>query len=107
MDRYAISKTQGTRNSIYTRSKGISFYNLPKYPVIPLSDNDVYAITEWGDRFDNIAFQFYGDTTLWWIISTANPNSAVFNSIFIPVGSQIRIPQNIGAILDNYNAINR
>tara|TARA_R110002020_G_scaffold225036_2_gene435042 strand:- start:2296 stop:2619 length:324 start_codon:yes stop_codon:yes gene_type:complete len=107
MDRYAISKTQGTRNSTYTRSKGISFYNLPKYPVIPLSDNDVYAITEWGDRFDNIAFQFYGDTTLWWIISTANPNIAVFNSIFIPVGSQIRIPQNIGAILDNYNAINR
>ena len=40
MDRYAISKTQGTRNSTYTRSKGISFYNLPKYPVIPLSDND-------------------------------------------------------------------
>ena len=76
MNRYATSKLLGTRNSTYTRNKGISFYNVSKYPVIPLSDNDIYAITEWGDRFDNLAFQ-------------------------------IRIPQNIGAILDNYKSLNR
>tara|TARA_Y100000389_G_scaffold72300_1_gene69082 strand:+ start:2269 stop:2553 length:285 start_codon:yes stop_codon:yes gene_type:complete len=81
--------------------------NIINYPEIPLNSSDIYAITEWGDRFDNLAFQFYQDPTLWWIISTANPNLVSFSSLFIPIGTTIRIPINISNIISNYKAINR
>jgi len=81
--------------------------NIINYPEIPLNSGDIYAITEWGDRFDNLAFRFYQDPTLWWVISTANPNLVSFGSLFIPVGTTIRIPINISNIISNYKAINR
>ena len=39
-----------------------------RYPDIPLSENDIFLSTIFGDRLDNLAYQFYGDPTLWWII---------------------------------------
>lgn len=83
------------------------FGSLINYPEIPISNDDIYAITEWGDRFDNLAFQFYQDQTLWWIISAANPNLVNFGSLFIPIGTTIRIPINISNIVSRYNTINR
>jgi len=84
-----------------------SFTQLNRYPEIPQNINDIYAITEWGDRFDNLAFQFYQDPTLWWIISIANPNLVDFGSLFIPIGTTIRIPTNIDNVISNYKKINR
>ena len=43
-----------------------------KYPEIPLSVNDTYVYATQGDRFDILALQYYGDSSLWWVISTAN-----------------------------------
>jgi hypothetical protein len=42
------------------------------YPNIPLKDSDVYVVSQEGDRLDTIANQFYNDSSLWWIIATAN-----------------------------------
>ena len=106
MNRYAEIKTFKTLNN-NLRNKGTSYKNAAKYPIVPQQENDIYAITEWGDRFESLAFQFYGDVTLWWIISSANPDIVDFSSIFIPIGSQIRIPQNISPIIDSYNELNR
>jgi len=43
-----------------------------------------------GDRFDSLAAQFLGDSTLWWMVADANPEA------FYPVapvpGSVLRIP---------------
>jgi hypothetical protein len=80
-------------------------YRDSKYPTIPLSDSDIYVITVDGDRYDLLASQYYGDQTLWWIISIAN-SFLPQNSIFIPIGTQIRIPQNINGILKSYNNLN-
>lgn len=76
-----------------------------KYPDIPLSFDDIYAYTDEGDRFDILAQSYYGDSSLWWVISIANPQ---FNqgSIFPPLGVQIRIPGNIGAIVNQYEQLN-
>ena len=93
-------------NSIL-RNVGTTYKDVAKYPTVPLNESDIYVITEWGDRFESLAFQFYGDVTLWWIISIANPNIVKFSSIFIPIGSQIRIPQNISSVIDSYNELNR
>lgn len=106
MNRYASIKLFRTLNN-NLRNKGLTYGNSAKYPVVPQQENDIYAITEWGDRFESLAFQFYGDVTLWWVIAIANPNIVDFSSIFLPIGSQIRIPQNISPIIDSYNELNR
>ena len=83
----------------------VRFYTTVTYPEIPLSENDVYVLTVVGDRLDLLASQYYGDSTLYWIISRAN-NHLPANSIYPPEGAQIRIPTNIGTILSSYNILN-
>lgn len=83
----------------------VRYYRDSKYPTIPLSENDIYVITVDGDRYDLLASQYYGDSSLWWVISIAN-SLLPQNSIFIPVGTQIRIPQNVNGILKSYNNLN-
>ena len=80
-------------------------YRDSKYPTVPTSANDIYVITTIGDRFDLLANQYYGDQTLWWIISIAN-STLPQNSIFIPTGTQIRIPTNVTEIISSYNELN-
>jgi len=74
------------------------------YPDIPLSDSDSYLISTRGDRMDIMAQKFYGDVDLWWIIASAN--SLTGDSLFPPIGMQLRIPANIQSIINDYNQIN-
>jgi len=83
----------------------IKYYRDTKYPIIALSITDIYVITTDGDRYDKLAQQYYNDSTLWWIISTANDNLTQ-NSLYPPLGTQIRIPRNISAIMATYNSLN-
>jgi len=74
------------------------------YPDIPLSDTDYYVITTNGDRLDILADQFYSDSTLWWILASAN---ALPGDSLVPTpGTQLRVPTNIQAILNQYKSIN-
>ena len=75
------------------------------YPETPISDNDYYIITTAGDRYDNLADQFYNDYTLWWVIASANNSQRA--SLLVEPGIQLRIPGNIDTIINNYNSINR
>jgi|TARA_R100001460_G_scaffold32543_1_gene63853 phage tail protein X len=106
MNRYAELPIRNTSDINNLRNKRISYKDISQYPLVSQSESDIYVITEFGDRFDSLAFQFYGDVTLWWIIAIANPNIVDFSSIFLPIGSQIRIPQNISPIIDSYNELN-
>ena len=81
------------------------YYGTTKYPSPPLSSSDIYVITQEGDRYDQLAQKHYGDSSLWWIISLSNPNLKQ-NSYFPPVGIQIRIPQNLSAILNSFKQLN-
>jgi hypothetical protein len=75
------------------------------YPKIKPSDNDLYIISEAGDRLDLLAHKYYNDTSLWWIISVANNlNDANF---FVEPGLQIRIPSNTSTILNDLYKINK
>lgn len=76
-------------------------YKSKIYPNIPLRNDDVYVATELGDRLDTLAYQFYQDQTMWWIIASANNiHSAVFA---LPAGTVLRIPQNYIEIVSNFN----
>jgi hypothetical protein len=90
---------------ILKNNEGIRYYKNVLYPQIPLSENDIYVITGEGDRFDLLANQFYNDPTLWWVISIAN-STLNQGSMYMPVGTQLRIPQNITSIISEYNKIN-
>tara|TARA_R110000822_G_scaffold67351_2_gene164065 strand:- start:2910 stop:3206 length:297 start_codon:yes stop_codon:yes gene_type:complete len=81
-------------------------YRTVRYPEIPLDENDTYVISQAGDRFDMLADQYYGDSTLWWVISIANENFQQ-NSMVVPEGQQVRIPTGISNILYSFEQINR
>jgi phage tail protein X len=89
-------------------------YRTTRYPEVPLSDNDTYVYTTQGDRFDVLAQQYYGDQTLWWIISIANtavagtslPSDLPQDSLVIPQAMQIRIPANYVDVLNSYKILN-
>lgn len=76
------------------------------YPNIPLSENDIYVITTVGDRLDSLAFSYYNDSTLWWIIAMAN-NNATKGALYPTPGTQLRIPTDITNILNQYNQFNK
>jgi phage tail protein X len=71
------------------------------YPKIPKSDSDIYIVTQGGDRLDSIAYQFYENSSLWWIIASANNiHDAPFA---LPEGTELRVPMNYVTILNNFN----
>ena len=74
------------------------------YPTIPISDNDQFVYPQDGDRLDNLAYKYYNDASLWWVIAQANElgkGRTILNPNF-----QIRIPGNIRPIIANFNALN-
>jgi hypothetical protein len=85
---------------------GTRLYKTVKYPIIPRRANDIYVITTEGDRYDILATDYYQDSTLWWVISSANAEYPQ-NSLYPPVGVQLRIPSNLEAIIQSYNALNK
>jgi hypothetical protein len=90
---------------IITSSLGVKYYKDSKYPRVPLSVNDIYVVTTIGDRFDLLANQYYGDPSLWWVISIAN-ETLPQDSLYMPVGTQLRIPSNPATVVSSYNQLN-
>ena len=88
-----------------TNLKGNRMYKTVRYPEIPRTTSDVYIYTTIGDRFDTLAQQYYQDSSLWWLISAANPQLTQM-SMYPPLGIQIRIPMNVGNAISLYNRIN-
>ena len=91
--RYKSSQTKKTFD-------GKLVYRPKIYPNIPLRDDDIYVATETGDRLDTLAYDFYGDSKMWWIIASANNiHDAVFG---FEDGTILRIPQNYIEIFNSF-----
>ena len=105
MNRYADIQRFTTLNN-NLRNKGLRYINVARYPLVQQRESDIYAITEFGDRLDILANQFYKDITLYWIIAIANPDVINFGSIYIEEGTQLRIPLNINQIINSYKSLN-
>ena len=80
--RYENTKTKKSKD-IKKRSYQTTIYNK-----VPERNDDMYFIAQEGDRCDNLANRFYGDSTLWWFIARVN-NLKTMN---IPAGTSLRIP---------------
>jgi hypothetical protein len=85
MNRYSVAQIIKTVEDPRRRYTNI------KYPLISSSPADIYVYTGQGDRYDTLALTYYSDTTLWWVISRANP-SQPNDTLYPSVGAQIRIP---------------
>ena len=82
---------------------GVEVYRTTYYPQIPISDNDKFVRPVDGDRLDTLAYRYYGDITLWWVIAKAN---GIKGKIALDVGTDIRIPGKISTIIENFRKIN-
>ena len=91
------------------RENNKRYFKYIKYPNIPLSVNDIYAVTVEVDRLDLIANQFYNDVDLWWIITTANPDIIRRDSFNLKPGLEIRIPDpnRVNNILRSFEQLNK
>ena len=67
-----------------------TYYATTVYKKVEENNTDSYFIAVDGDRCDNLANRFYGDSTLWWFI--ARVNNLTTNNI--PAGTSIRIPSS-------------
>ena len=106
MKRYANINL--TTNQNPNRSTiGVQYRQTNIYPEIPLNSNDIYVSTNFLDRLDLMANQFYGDSTLYWVIASANPDKVDFGSLSVAEGTQLRIPININEIIRSYKLINK
>ena len=105
MNRYQNIQIIRNENE-FVGSIGDQYYRTVYYPEIEPQETDIYIETEFGDRLDLLAEQFYNDVTLYWIISISNPNKLNLGSLFPPPGSQLRIPINISGIVASYNQLN-
>lgn len=65
-------------------------YETMLYPAFEIKNTDRYISSTLGDRCDNVAYEYYKDQRLWWVISRAN--QLPIGSFQIPPGFRIRIP---------------
>jgi len=92
-------------NSIIKKDKnGKRYYKPTIVPNIPIKDSDIFAYPRYGDRFDTIAYRYYGDSNLWWIIAKANELSK--GHIAPDPEFKLRIPTEIDNILESINLSN-
>jgi len=94
-----------TNDIILKKPSGTRYYGSTKYPFIEESIEDYYIIIMQGDRLDNLAAQFYGDPTLYWILQVANTLKR--DSLYPEIGLQLRIPQNTTKILQDFDNLNK
>ena len=90
---------------ILKTEEGIRYFKTTIYPEIPIDADDTYVISAGGDRYDTLAQQYYQDSSLWWIIASANPTTR-FSLAIIP-GAQLRIPVNPSNAVRAYDDLNK
>lgn len=84
---------------------GKEYKTNPIYPMPPLHEEDIYILSSEGDRYDLLARKYYGDSSNWWIIASANEEYT--GGLAVPPGIQLRIPYRAERVLQMYEDLNR
>ncbi len=74
------------------------------YPSVTLSNEDYYIIARDQDRMDLVAQDYFGDSTLWWVIAIANDLPG--DTMYPPLGFQLRIPSNASRAISEFEQLN-
>jgi nucleoid-associated protein YgaU len=89
---------------IKQRWDGKRVYQSVTYPPIPPKESDLQIISNSEDYLDSLAFKYYGDPSLYWIIGLANNLGK--GRLSVPAGMTLRIPIDVGSILIAFNQLN-
>ena len=89
---------------ILKNENGKRYQSTVKYPMIDKKSSDIYIIGRQGDRLDSLAYKYYTNSRLWWIIARANGIGK--GDLSVPIGTQIRIPKDPISIVKEYNNLN-
>lgn len=78
--------------NVYTDDNGKYFYNILRnvnFPENISGEHYTTYTTQSGDTWPSIAYKFYSDVKLWWIIcATNNVKNSIYNP---PIGFEIKI----------------
>ena len=77
---------------------GIRYYRSSIVPNIPIKDSDIFVYPVYGERFDNMAHKYYGDSNLWSNIAKAN--QLIRGDISPDPTVKLRVPTVIDDILE-------
>ena len=88
-----------------TRWDGKRVYKSTTFQTIEPQESDTIVLSRQGDYLDALAYTYYGDPTLWWIIALANNLGK--GRLSVPPGLQLRIPANVTEIISDFNSLNR
>ncbi len=89
--------------NVFRRYDGKRVFRTTRYPKIPIAIDDTYVVASETDYLDSMAYKFYNDSTLWWVIAQANGVKATLKA---PTGKQLRIPRNIERIVQQFRREN-
>lgn len=79
-------------------------YKTVDYPMINPQESDLQIIVNETDYLDTLANKYYGDPSLYWIIARANNLGK--GRMSVAGGLTLRIPTNVGDIINEYNRLN-
>lgn len=86
----AVRRYSRLRFGDFVTVDGVEFWDVLDLPTIPEQPDDVVYTITGADRLDMLAYRYYKDARLWWVIAVANDMEDVvaeFNA-----GTQLRIP---------------
>jgi len=72
------------------RKEGTSVYASTRPVKVPEADDDLIYTAREGDRFDTLAYRFYGAARYWYAIASVNGYEN--GGLTVPPGTQLRIP---------------
>ena len=94
MARYKDTIIRNDRNSL-------RYLSTEDYPTFAKKDTDVLITGRYGIRMDNLANQYYGSPSLWWIIARANIE--LFDGgLSLKVGKEYRIPIDLDELGEEF-----
>jgi hypothetical protein len=93
-----------TNRNIKLSFDGNRFFGTRTYPIIAPRDDDTLYITNDTDYLDSLAYKFYKDSSLWWVIALVNNIGT--GRLSIEPGTQLRIPINVENVVNAFNGLN-
>jgi len=83
---------------------GSRYFKPTLYPDIPEKDSDVIHNVRAGERLDLLAYKYYNDVGLWWVISRANRLDP--SQIGLEASTVLRVPTDIAEVIRSFRALN-
>lgn len=83
------TRTSRYKNTSVYYEDGYKYLGTRTLIALPKSEKDDYHILEEDQRIDQVAWKYYRDSRLWWIIAEVN---SILNPLSIPKGKKLRIP---------------